>query len=116
MLKRFTKTVRLPIRKNPIRVALSLEKYYNGNTAIMVHRPTLFGYDQSGTITLSTNTKLPEGCACIDTNHHGQEIADWLQMLDFAEPMGFCNFHGAYQCPLFKFDLEKMQQYCIPSA
>ena len=115
MLKRFTKTVRLPIRKNPIRVAFSLEKYYNGNTAIMVHRPTLFGYDQRGTITLSTNAKLPEGCACIDTTVHGQELVEHLEKLKLVTCMGHYVVRGAYKCPAFVLDMEKLKQYCIPT-
>lgn len=115
MLKRFTKTVKLPIRKTPIRVAFSLAKYPNGNTAIRVHRPTLFGYDQCGDITMTTTAKFPEYCACVDTNHHGPELAEQLEKLKLVECMGFYEFHGAYKCPVFKLNLEKLKQYCIPT-
>ena len=59
--------------------------------------------------------KFPEYCACVDTNHHGPEIAEQLEKLKLVECMGFYEFHGAYKCPVFKLNLEKLKQYCIPT-
>ena len=115
MLKRFTKTVKLPIRKTPIRVAFSLAKYPNGNTAIRVHRPRLFGYDQYGDITRLTAMKLGENCVCIDTTVHGQELVDQLEKLKLVTCMGYYVVRGAYKCPAFALDMEELKQYCIPT-
>lgn len=117
MLKRFTKTVKLPIRKTPIRVAFSLAKYPNGNTAIRVHRPRLFGYDQYGDITRTAIIRLPEDCVCIDINRQGSELVERLEKLKLIEAsMGHLEtYDGVYECSLFKLDLEKLKQYCIPT-
>lgn len=117
MLKRFTKTVKLPIRKTPIRVAFSLAKYPNGNTAIRVHRPTLFGYDQYGDITRTAIMKLPEDCVCIDIIRQGPELVERMEKLKLIEAsMGYLqSSSGVYECSLFKLDMKKLKQYCIPA-
>lgn len=112
-MKLFTKTVRLPIRKKPVRIAFSLAKYPNGNTAIHVYRPILFGYRYWDTITVNTAVVYPANCACIDTNQHGHELVFSLKKQNLATQIGMCNVSNFCKCPVFQFDLEKFQQYCI---
>ncbi len=115
MLKRFPKTVKLSIRKTPIRVAFSLAKYPNGNTEIRVLRPTLFGYEQRGDITVPTTVKFPEYCVLLDTNRHGPEIAKQLEKRKLGEETGYYEFTRTCQYPVFKLNLKKLKQYCIPT-
>lgn len=115
MPKRFTKTVELPIRKTPTRVAFSLLKYPNGNTAVEVYKPTLLGYEDWDILTVNTGTVLPENCVCIDTNHHGEEIISCLEQFGLGTSMGLNYTSGFCKYPVFQLDIEELQQYCIPS-
>ena len=115
MLKRFIRSVKLPIRKTPIRVAFSLLKYPNGNTAVAVYKPTLLGYKDWDILTVNTGTVLPENCVCIDTNHHGEEIINCLEQLRLGTSTGLNCASGFCKYPVFQFNLEKLQQYSIPN-
>lgn len=115
MLKQFTKTVRLPIRKKPISVAFSLERYHNGNTAVMIYKPKLLGYEEWDVLTVNTDTVLSPDCACIDTNHHGEDIIDCLKQLGLGEATGLTCTSGFCKYPVFKLDIEKIKRYCVPA-
>lgn len=114
MIKRFIKTVRLPIYQRPVRVAFKIETYLNnGNMAIDLYKPTLRGYEDWESLTVNTGLKLPYGCACINTDKHGKELLDRIVELKLGTPSGehlkgeFCRY------PIVKFNLNRIQKYSV---
>lgn len=114
MIKRFIKTVRLPIYQRPVRVAFKIETYTsNGNMAIDLYKPTLRGYEDWESLTVNTGLKLPYGCACINTDKHGKELLDRIVELKLGTPAGehvkgeFCHY------PIVVFDLNRIQKYLV---
>lgn len=113
MIKRFIKTVRLPIYQRPVRVAFKIEKYSSGNMAIDLYKPTLRGYEDWESLTVNTGLKLPYGCACINTDKLGKELLDRIVELKLGTPSGehlkgeFCRY------PIVKFNLNRIQKYSV---
>lgn len=113
MIRRFIKTVYLPIRKKAVRVAFEVLKYPNDNTAIELFKPTLCGYEDYDTLTINTGDIFPKEYACIDTNHHGEEIVSRLEKLKFGKRMDWYCVSGYCQYPVFHFDLNQIKKYSI---
>lgn len=114
MLNRFFRAVRLPLHSTSIRVALCVTNYVtNNNTCIEAYKPTLRGYEDWDVVTVNTDTALPKDCACIDTNHHGQELVDRLIKLKLGIPTGQYVQSGFCLYPVFKFDLKRLKRFSV---
>lgn len=113
MLRRLFHTLRLPIRKNPVRVAFSIMEYPNNNTAIEVLKPTLLGYKDWDTLTVNTGAVFPKDIVCIDTNHHGENIIMHLEKANLGSAMGTSLVREFCRYPIFHLNLDEIKKYCV---